>query len=311
MTRFLQHVFGMETRFFVTMRHPFGATYHFYHRFNDEKKTRYYNDCGERDVRSFLKIYGTLLEDIPYLKHVGVVSLESLLDSRNTRAIAHAAEHLLGLAPSIQISPINIAAQGALHLAEIRKPPVEFLTPKHPRSSVSRSPLLQQWDYKSKDPTNRNTQQNVSLKGSNIFFDEPEQQRSVDPTESKRGFSLSYSKWNQSSFNREDISSEVQTKGGSRYPSENIIGKHATRRRLLHFRGDRNALEVLSGPGAQFGWVETFKKLQPNFSERCKHVIEKYEAKLNGFGYSLRKFTQHSLPSFFHDYLLLPEAYTL
>ena len=104
MTRYLQGIFGKDTIFFVTIRHPFGSMYHFYHRFNEEKAQRYYEDCAELDIKGFLGIYDWLVQDLPYLNHVGVVSLEALLDPQNIRAVVHEAEHMLGLSPSIAIS---------------------------------------------------------------------------------------------------------------------------------------------------------------------------------------------------------------
>eukprot|EP00049_Salpingoeca_infusionum_P009265 m.153345 g.153345 ORF g.153345 m.153345 type:complete len:153 (+) comp14287_c1_seq4:219-677(+) len=38
MMRFHQRVFGDESRFLMTIRHPFGAAYHFYHLYNKRRK---------------------------------------------------------------------------------------------------------------------------------------------------------------------------------------------------------------------------------------------------------------------------------
>ncbi|EGD74137.1 hypothetical protein PTSG_06146 [Salpingoeca rosetta] len=297
MTRYMQRIFGLRTVFFVTIRHPLGAMYHFYHRFNAAKQRQYYNDCAELDIKGFLTVYDWLVQDLPYLENVGIVSLETLLDRRNTEAVLHVAEHMLGLAPNISINAKDVPLDNAAYLEEANKGDIEPLPAPHIVAPTAAGDLMKAgaFDYKSRAQRSPLAARNGGGGGDS-------------------GADGDGARWDDvpslgASRNHTEVSSSPPPPSPSSLSSSSTTRAQQRRRQLLHYHGSRAAVEVHTGPGAQFSWVETFKQLQPNFTQRCAHVIDKYEARVNAYGYSLRKLTQHFLPSALYPYLLLPEAY--
>ena len=75
-------------------------------------------------------------------------------------------------------------------------------------------------------------------------------------------------------------------------------------RKLLHYYGDSDAgLKVHTG--SVFSWLKTWENIDFS-SPRCVENIEKFEARLNRFGYSLKNLTHFEAPEAFRSHYLLP-----
>ncbi|EGD73686.1 hypothetical protein PTSG_05394 [Salpingoeca rosetta] len=77
---------------------------------------------------------------------------------------------------------------------------------------------------------------------------------------------------------------------------------HATRRKLLHYHGDRRHVTIKFG--ATHAWVDDWLQVVDMSSPVCQAVIERYEARLNEYGYSLKNLTHVAQPVAFANRVL-------
>eukprot|EP00043_Microstomoeca_roanoka_P029745 m.23038 g.23038 ORF g.23038 m.23038 type:complete len:374 (-) comp9413_c0_seq2:160-1281(-) len=80
----------------------------------------------------------------------------------------------------------------------------------------------------------------------------------------------------------------------------------ANGRHLLEYHGNKHHVEVNFGHTTS--WVKDWTRIADMSSPLCQSVIDKYETRLNFYGYSLKNLTHFENPKAFHKYLLKFEA---
>eukprot|EP00049_Salpingoeca_infusionum_P025236 m.18321 g.18321 ORF g.18321 m.18321 type:complete len:345 (-) comp7797_c0_seq2:89-1123(-) len=81
-TRFFQELFTPERTFFIgVMRHPLACAHYLYQNSLTKHHPPSLNRCGDNYVKHWLAIYGTLLEDAPYLKNFKMIQYEAMTSS--------------------------------------------------------------------------------------------------------------------------------------------------------------------------------------------------------------------------------------
>ena len=151
MTRFLQAMFSPERTYFIaTMRHPLAA--YFWHW--KDKPALLAVDCGRRYIRHWLKIYNTLIADVPKIQHFHIVKIERFLSSREPQKHVDAIFRFLERKESIPITTTCKSFKGNFRHSRLVDAQLRHLrrgstpTPVHTRISalnanVINSPLCQ------------------------------------------------------------------------------------------------------------------------------------------------------------------------
>ena len=73
-------------------------------------------------------------------------------------------------------------------------------------------------------------------------------------------------------------------------------------RRLQEYRGDKN--QIVLDKKYTYAWIKTFNEATAQMSATCQSVFERYEEKVQRFGYSL-KHPRRVIPSAFLEPFLL------
>lgn len=98
----------------------------------------------------------------------------------------------------------------------------------------------------------------------------------------------------------ENLENVSENNGQHYYETSSSLGY--TARKLLEYHGSKHNVEISFG--ASFRWVTDWKNIVDIKSPVCKAVEEKYEERLNQFGYSLRNLTHVTEPHAFRAFLL-------
>eukprot|EP00039_Didymoeca_costata_P020891 m.342772 g.342772 ORF g.342772 m.342772 type:complete len:413 (+) comp21817_c0_seq1:117-1355(+) len=270
MTRFLQRMFSPErTRFLVTIRHPLGAT-HFKWKL-PKMLPEFQETCGERYVKHWLQQMDILKEDLPYLRSVTMVMFEYFVPGGRHQGNYERLMKAVGLPAEMDLSIDKTKTR--LSLEEMQR---KFLLRQE-----------QQINAEEMDERKKLGRKMRRLKKQQELI-----QAALDQAV----------QWNQQNPSSQKDPREIVPDS---FPRRKILGLHTngegvhehTRHLTLHDEGWMN-------------WVSSWEERIPNFTTapQCLELFQKYEKRVNYYGYSLIHPERVNIPAVFAPYIVIPHA---
>ena len=278
MTRFLQAIFAPAPSLFVaTIRHPLACGhYHWGKLLKKGKVERMRSDCGEMYIAHWLRVYDVLLEDMKYLDKVRMVHFELFMGE--------------GFQPPLPVD------KGERLTQEMVDALFRMLgVPENVRLSfIERSapPRSDDDDDNDDDDGGDHDDDDRDDRGGNDDDDGGGGDDDDDDDDSSGGGS-------ERRQRRPRRDTATAAEADSRGPLR--TGRH-----LLKYHGDWHDLRLQRGTTQ--AWADDWLANVDMASDTCKKMVDKYEARVNALGYSLRDLRHVWLPKAIEPYYLhVPE----
>eukprot|EP00049_Salpingoeca_infusionum_P019552 m.362388 g.362388 ORF g.362388 m.362388 type:complete len:471 (-) comp20435_c0_seq1:207-1619(-) len=307
-TQFFQSMFGTNTKFLLTMRHPL-ACVDFIYRPRKRATEKWHarrnaltQGCGAQAVEHWLVIHDTLRQDAKHVNNLAVYQYENFLNTSKevTQGYVREMMEFLGMSDTIhiefedEIDPDLVEAEKLMDrqskLARIMK-----------KNGDSISPAVRKYIEEQTHRIQTKVEDEAHISVVALGKDAGPSANHPDNMEvASTSASTSLPTTQEEQHGNPSRSRQVRdTSSAAVSPKQ--------RRKLAEFHGSRK--HVLLKFGQCFGWIKHWEAVVDMQSNDCKALIHKYEARVNEYGYSLKDLTSITVPTALFDNLLTVEHY--